>query len=63
MVKPGWDAYKAVIIRLYIDEDKSREEVVNFMATEYSWKKRYVSNGDLAPSPHIKSCIRTYVMS
>ncbi|KAJ5640408.1 ankyrin [Penicillium herquei] len=39
MDNPGWDVYKSEIERLYVHENKTREEVRTFMATEYSWKK------------------------
>ncbi|KAJ5387341.1 ankyrin [Penicillium cosmopolitanum] len=39
MADPGWDLYKSEIERLYIHENKTRDEVMSFMATEYSWNK------------------------
>jgi hypothetical protein len=40
MAGPGWDFYKAEIERLYIYENKTREEVMSFMATEHFWNRR-----------------------
>ncbi|KAJ5732800.1 ankyrin [Penicillium malachiteum] len=39
MENSGWDVHKSEIERLYICENKTREEVRTFMATKYSWKK------------------------
>ncbi|KAJ5730116.1 ankyrin [Penicillium malachiteum] len=37
---PSWDVYKSEIERLYIHENKTREEVMGFMTTKYCWNKR-----------------------
>lgn len=42
MADPGWDNYKSEIERLYIHENMTRDEVVDFMATKHSWVKRQV---------------------
>ncbi|CAG8057753.1 unnamed protein product [Penicillium salamii] len=39
MADPEWDDYKTEIERLYIHENKTRDEVVDVMATEHSWKR------------------------
>lgn len=42
MAEPGWDLYKPEIERLYIHENKTRDEVMSFMVTAFSWNKRQV---------------------
>ncbi|CAG8375548.1 unnamed protein product [Penicillium salamii] len=39
MADPGWDNYKSEIERLYIHENMTRDEVVDFMATKHSWSQ------------------------
>lgn len=48
MADPGWNFHKAEIERLYVQENHTRDEVMNYMATNHSWKKRSVEDPGLA---------------
>ncbi|GLA25592.1 hypothetical protein AnigIFM63326_002333 [Aspergillus niger] len=40
MANQQWDTYKSEIERLYIHENRKLEDVMSYMETQHSWKKR-----------------------
>lgn len=40
MANQKWDRYMSEIERLYIHENQTLEDVMSYMETQHSWKKR-----------------------
>lgn len=52
MADAEWNLHKAEIERLYVHENMTRDEVMEYMAANHSWKKRSVGKSGVSFSAH-----------